>query len=872
MNLVLALCLWAGLAQDEVPLEPGVSVRVYNVGEGMDRLLPLVPGQTPNTAVVLPVLDLETERAPAPGGLEELFLLDAFGVLRIPESGTYGLRLVSDDGSQLWLGGQLRIDHDRLHAPSAAATELELESGDHPFHIRFFQNYGGFQLSFEWQPPGSDSFEVVPAEALLCRAGEVRVTSPGKKRVVKSGGRDVAGTGLPLTGVHPSFDRTPLRPDGFEPRVGGLDFLPDGRLAVATWDAQGSVYLVGGLGRDDPDAIHVTRFASGLAEPLGLTVVDGRIYVLQKQELTQLVDSDRDGECDQYLSICSGWPVSANFHEFAFGLVHHDGFFYANLAIAIDPGGRSTRPQVAERGSVLRIARDGTYESIAFGLRTPNGIGLGPDDEIFLTDNQGDWLPVSKLVRLVPGAFYGNRSVLGDDVAMRMPNVPPVVWLPQNEIGNSPSEPSVFPKGNGPYAGQMLHGEVTHGGVKRDFVEVVDGVWQGCVFRFTQGLEAGVNRLTWGPDGALYLGGIGSTGNWGQDGKAWYGLERLAYNGEPTFEMLAVRARSNGFEIELTEPLAAGIGWDPESYRVTQWRYEPTEAYGGPKLDVEELRPRSASVSDDRRRVFLELDGLREERVVHLRIDDPAFAAESGRALWSGETWYTLNKIPGELAGDVRPRPALGAPNVLSEAEREAGFEPLFDGETFEGWHGYGRDDMPPGWIIEDGCIVRDGSGGDIVTAGEYEDFELRLQWRISPGGNSGIFFHVLDGRSGVWATGPEMQVLDNALHPDGQSPLTSAGANYALYVCTRDATRPVGLFNDVRLRVEGGRVTHWLNGVELLSYELGSEDWKARVAGSKFASMPEYGRSGRGRIALQDHGDRVWYRNLRILRLDPER
>ena len=167
MNLVLALCLWAGLAQDEVPLEPGVSVRVYNVGEGMDRLLPLVPGQTPNTAVVLPVLDLETERAPAPGGLEELFLLDAFGVLRIPESGTYGLRLVSDDGSQLWLGGQLRIDHDRLHAPSAAATELELEAGDHPFHIRFFQNYGGFQLSFEWQPPGSDSFEVVPAEALL---------------------------------------------------------------------------------------------------------------------------------------------------------------------------------------------------------------------------------------------------------------------------------------------------------------------------------------------------------------------------------------------------------------------------------------------------------------------------------------------------------------------------------------------------------------------------------------------------------------------------------------------------------------------------------------------------------------------------------
>src|SRR5690606_23167050 len=256
--------------------------------------------------------------------------------------------------------------------------------------------------------------------------------------------------------------------------------------------------------------------------------------------------------------------VTTNFHEFAFGLEYLDGRFYAALGTAILPGGASAPDQPPNRGSVIRISGDGAVEYVARGLRTPNGIGQGPGGALYVTDNQGDWLPSSKLVRIEEGAFYGSRSVDFAGTA-GVPVTPPVVWLPQDEIGNSPSQPVSLDVG--PYRGQLAYGDVTHGGIKRVFVERVGGVEQGAVFRFTQGLEAGVNRLAWGPDGALYAGGIGNPGNWGHAGRLWFGLQRLTYAERITFEMLAVRARPGGFEIEFTEPLARGAGDDPADYQ-----------------------------------------------------------------------------------------------------------------------------------------------------------------------------------------------------------------------------------------------------------------------------------------------------------------
>jgi len=210
-----------------------------------------------------------------------------------------------------------------------------------------------------------------------------------------------------------------------------------------------------------------------------------------------------------------------------------------------------------------------------------------------------------------------------------------------------------------------------------------------------------------------------------------------------------------------------------------------------------------------------------------------------------------------------------GGPNTLSPAEADAGWMLLFDGKTTAGWRGFGKPDMPDGWRVQDGCLVCAGAGGgDIVTDGTFADFELLLEWRISPGGNSGIMYRVTEDGDYPWLSGPEMQILDNARHADGQSPLTSAGSAYALYAPEHDDTRPVGEFNEVRIVVRGPHVEHWLNGVEQCEYELWSEDWKERVAASKFASMPNYGLAKRGHIALQDHGDLVWYRNIKIREL----
>jgi cytochrome c len=272
-----------------------------------------------------------------------------------------------------------------------------------------------------------------------------------------------------------------------------MDFLSDGRLAVSTWDAEGAVYILDGVQSGDPSKIKVEKIAKGLAEPLGLKVVDDTIFVLQKQELTKLIDHDGDGIIDEYFTLCNDWKVSDNFHEFAFGLEYKDGYFYAALAIAILPGGASANPQIPDRGKAVRISKtDGALEFIAEGLRTPNGIAAGVDGEIFIADNQGDWLPSSKILHVTPGDFFASRAVDPEGTA-RKPVKLPVVWLPQDEIGNSPSTPLAI--NDGPYKGQMIHGEVTHGGIKRVFVEKIEGQYQGALFRFTQGLEAGVNRM-----------------------------------------------------------------------------------------------------------------------------------------------------------------------------------------------------------------------------------------------------------------------------------------------------------------------------------------------------------------------------------------
>jgi hypothetical protein len=213
--------------------------------------------------------------------------------------------------------------------------------------------------------------------------------------------------------------------------------------------------------------------------------------------------------------------------------------------------------------------------------------------------------------------------------------------------------------------------------------------------------------------------------------------------------------------------------------------------------------------------------------------------------------------------------PAQRMPNTLTDAERAAGWTLLFDGRTTEGWRGYGRPDMPDGWQVVDGALTRVARAGDIVTTRTFRDFELELEWMVAPGGNSGIFYRGVESPrprdEPIYQSAPEYQILDDAAHRDGGSRLTSAGANYGLYPAPAGVVRPANQWNTARIVVRGNDVEHWLNGTRIVAYTLGSPDWEARVKASKFAEWPVYGRAAEGLIGLQDHGDRVAYRSIRI-------
>ncbi len=203
--------------------------------------------------------------------------------------------------------------------------------------------------------------------------------------------------------------------------------------------------------------------------------------------------------------------------------------------------------------------------------------------------------------------------------------------------------------------------------------------------------------------------------------------------------------------------------------------------------------------------------------------------------------------------------------NTLTAEERAEGWRLLFDGQTTDGWRGFRATDMPQGWRVVDGTLARVAPGGDIITVDQFADFELALEWRVGPAGNSGVFFRATEDVPRIYEGAPEMQVLDDERHPDGQSPLTSAGANYGLDPAPRGVVRPAGEWNEARIVARGAHVEHWLNGVKVVEYELWTPEWEARVTNSKFAEWPSYGRAANGHIGLQDHDDPVAYRNIKI-------
>tara|TARA_B110000037_G_scaffold159789_1_gene180368 strand:- start:7046 stop:9958 length:2913 start_codon:yes stop_codon:yes gene_type:complete len=611
---------------------PGVAVNFYLTNDSGDLYDKLAKSTSPifngvAAAIHMPNAVILSE-------VIENFYAEFKGYIKSDTAVEKSFRLVSDDGSVLKLNGKEIIDNRGDHGPIAVVGTRTLKKGFNSFKLQFHQGGSGSALSLQWSDDGK-KFEVVPAAAFYHDAKSFKKLLPYVSRTKNSS----PGNKMPLDGIHPSFDMFQAKPADFNPRIGGIDFIDNDQMIICTWDETGGVYILKNYNTDDPSKIEVKKIAEGLAEPLGIKIVDGEIYVLQKQELTKLIDNDGDGITDEYQKVRDSWHVTPHYHEFAFGLVYKEGSFYATLATDLG----SQYKNVPDRGKVIRISKDGSeLEIIAEGFRTPNGISEGPDGALYVSDNQGNWIPTSKIVRVEKGKWYGFRHADWDRVK-DYEEQPPLVWLPHAEISNSPSQQAIL--NIGPYKDQMIYGDVTHGGIKRVFIDEVDGIKQGAAFRFIQGLDAGINRMVWGPDGSLYAGGIGSGGNWRHEGRDWYALHRLDFNAHTTFEMLEVKAKVGGMEIELTEPIAKNEKVGIKNFEMKQYYYEATENYGGPKKGVETLKITAVTLSEDRKKIFLVTNGIKDRKVVYIHIKKP-FLSESNQKLWSTETWYTMTKKP----------------------------------------------------------------------------------------------------------------------------------------------------------------------------------------------------------------------------------
>lgn len=444
-----------------------------------------------------------------------------------------------------------------------------------------------------------------------------------------------------VAGIHPSYKVVDLRPPAFAEGITGMDLLADGRLAICTWGgkqkSEGKALLFSGIGGQGPSGVTYQVIASGFKEPMGIKAVGTDIYVTAKDEITRLAPG-AGGAYARSTAFKGFSYLPDHYHSYASGLEVKDGYFHLNIHSPL-----FNPPWPQDRGTWIRFdSRNGKHEILARGLREPNTLSAGPDGEFFTTDNQGQWLPSSKLIHLKAGRHYGYTAP-GQQPPPARDVSPPAVWIPHGEVGFSPSQPALATQGT--FTGQFIIGDVRYGGLKRCFLEKVNGEYQGAVFRFcapAAPFSCGWNRLKFAPDGSLYLGGIGGgpgdAPSWNWNGKQ-HGFQKLVPTGHVPFELLAVRSTEDGFQLEFTGPVGKAAE-EVSSYSAKHWWYHATEAYGGAPVGTAILPVLSAKVSADRRKVDLRTAEIPAPKVIHLQAT--GVTSQDGEKPWTSEAWYTL--------------------------------------------------------------------------------------------------------------------------------------------------------------------------------------------------------------------------------------
>ena len=484
-------------------------------------------------------------------------------------------------------------------------------------------------------------------------------------------------------------------PVGLDVQVGGLEFMPDGRL-VACFH-RGEVYTYETISKK------WRLFADGLQEPLGVVAInDSQVVVMQRSELTRISDLDGDGEADLYETICDDFGMSGNYHEFGFGPARDaEGNFYVALNVASN--GASIRgeirgefrhyglgregfyedwksPQknragrmysaVPWRGWVLKISPDGRMEPVASGFRSPNGVAVDENQEIWVTDNQGDWLGTSKLFNVRKDRFYGHpaslvwregwgRNPLDLEVAeLENLRTHAAVQFPQGSMANSPTQP-VFDTTNGkfgPFEKQMLIGEMNQARIVRVMLEEIDGEYQGAVVPFYDkaALSDGNNRMVFDKEGALWIGHTHLSWAGGE------GLQRLRWKGEDPMEVQGISLTEKGFDVTFTRPLDHSVAEDLEHYKMERFFYRYQQKYGSAEYEKTPVKVVSAELQSDKRTVSLTLDKIVPWRLYRLMLN--GVESSDGHEVVNSMVVYTLNR----LRGGITPPPG---PEVYGDAK-----------------------------------------------------------------------------------------------------------------------------------------------------------------------------------------------------------
>ncbi|MFT5130512.1 MAG: putative heme-binding domain-containing protein [Rhodothermales bacterium] len=425
-------------------------------------------------------------------------------------------------------------------------------------------------------------------------------------------------------------------------RPSDIAFGDDGTMyAIAMTEGQIWRARTPPVGR--PMAVEWQRFATGLYHPIGLAVVDGRLFVAQKPEITEVIDRDGDGVADEYRSVAGGWGLSTGWHEYCFGLAVDP---QKNLWFALNTGYFWTNPGYVNpgrwRGSILRVAQGSEkLEVMATGCRVPNGIARGPDGNIFFTDNQGDWIQACKLAGIVEGRFYGHPETKADALPKgSYPDGRSAIWLPYDRSRSTSGPVWDSTQGRfGPFSNQMFLGDVGYGaneGIMRVALEKVDGEYQGACIRFVAGQPRGCERMKFGPDNQLYMASLTS------------GLTRMAFDGETPMAIHSVRIRPRGagFVVHLTKALAADAQPAAGQFRVKRYHYLYTGNYGSPQASEQAVPVHDVELSPDRKAITLTfpVETYPIGMVYAIKLGD--LSAKGGDKLLHNEAWYTVHKIP----------------------------------------------------------------------------------------------------------------------------------------------------------------------------------------------------------------------------------